>query len=106
MVCAQVIAGQVAGDLAQPGQEAGGVLQAVQLLPGLEEGFLGNVFADRYVAGDGQGNGGHRVLAGAHDSAIGVLVTACGGGQFALQHQVQGFGIHGRVRCRVITTKT
>src|SRR3546814_10290109 len=41
----QVVAGEVAGDLAQPGQEAGRVLQALEVLPGREEGVLGDVLA-------------------------------------------------------------
>src|SRR3546814_16466499 len=36
----QVVAGEVAGDLAQPRQEAGRVLQALEVLPGGEEGIL------------------------------------------------------------------
>src|SRR3546814_7977584 len=48
----QVVAGEVAGDLAQPGQEAGRVLQALEVLPGGEEGILGDVLAGRDVAGD------------------------------------------------------
>jgi hypothetical protein len=34
---AQVVAGEVAGDLAQPGQETGRVVQLAQVLPGIEE---------------------------------------------------------------------
>src|SRR3546814_9335500 len=60
----QVVAGEVAGDLAQPRQEAGRVLQALEVLPGGEEGILGDVLAGRHVAGDRQCHRGDRVLAG------------------------------------------
>ena len=77
---AQVVTGQVAGDFAQPGQEAVRVLQRAQLPPALEEGFLGDVLAGVHVAGDGQGDGGDGVLAGQHHAAIGVVVAIGGGG--------------------------
>ena len=68
---AQVVAGQVAGDLAQPRQQAVRVLQAAQVLPGLQEGFLGDVLAGMHVAGDRVGNRGDGVLAGADDPPVG-----------------------------------
>ena len=88
----QPVAGQVAGDLPQPRQEAGRAAQLVQLLPALHEGLLGDVLAGLAVAGDGQGDGGDRVLAGQHDTAVGVLATAGGGGQFAFQGLVDRCG--------------
>ena len=51
---AQVVMGEIAGDLAQPWQEAGRVLQAPQVLPRVEECLLGNVLAGRHVAHDRQ----------------------------------------------------
>ena len=93
---AQPVAGQVAGDLPQPGQETGAVAQAVQLLPRTEEGLLGDVLAGLHVTGDRQGDGGDGVLAGADDAPIGLVAAAPGGGQLGAQHQVQGFGVHGR----------
>src|SRR3546814_12041519 len=95
LIGTQVVAGEVAGDLAQPGQEAGRVLQALEVLPGGEEGILGDVLAGRDVAGDRQRHRGDRVLAGTHDAPVGVAVAARGGWQPGADQQVDGFGVPG-----------
>ena len=86
-------------DLIQAGLEGNGsadvILQSAQLLPGLEIGLLRDVLAGLHVAGDRQRDRGDGVLAGVDDAAIGFLAAARGGGQFGLQHQVQGDRIHG-----------
>jgi len=70
-------------------------VQLVELLPGLDEGFLRDVFAGLYVAGDRQCDRGHRVLAGQYDAAIGLLAAAGGCGQFTVQRvdQQRGHGV-------------
>ena len=77
----EVVAGQVARDLAQPWQEAVGIVQAVEMLPGVEEGLLGDVLAGVGVAGDRQRDRGDGALAGGDDPAIGAAVASTGGGQ-------------------------
>src|SRR3546814_13227299 len=84
--------------MAQPWQESGRVLQALEVLPGGEEGILGDVLAGRDVAGDRQRHRGDRVLAGTHDAPVGVAVAARGGWQLGADQQVDGFGVHGAFR--------
>ena len=45
-------ASQVAGELAQPWKKASPVLQVAQVLPNLDEDFLGHFFAARYFPND------------------------------------------------------
>lgn len=94
----QVVAGQVAGDLAQPGQETVGVLEATQVLPRRQEGFLGDVFAGGHVAHDRQRDRGHGALAAGDDAAVGFAVAAGGGRQVGVDQAFDDFGAHGGLR--------
>lgn len=98
-VATQPVARQVAGNLPQPGQEAGRLMQLRQPLPRTQECFLRNVLAGRYIARDRQRDGGDRVLAGSHDAAVRLLTTRRGVRQFVVEHRVQGVGVHRRNPC-------
>ena len=93
---AQVVVREIAGDLAQPGQEAGAVAQPRQMGPGVEEGLLRDVLAGRHVAGDGQRDGGDAVLAAADDAAVGAGISRLCGRQVFVDQEIEGFGaVHG-----------
>ena len=95
---AQVVAGQVAGDLAQPGQETVGVLQLSQVLPGRQEGLLGDVFAGGHIAHDRQGDRSDGALAAGDDAAVGLAVAVGGGRQVGVDQALDEVGAHGVLR--------
>jgi len=72
--------GEVAGDGGEPVAEACGVFQVVEVSPGLEEGFLGEVFAGLEVAAVGVGDGTDEGLIAFDDGAVGVAVVIEGTG--------------------------
>ncbi len=71
----------VAGDLAEPGGEFGGIAEGVEGFPGGEEGFLCEVFAAVEVSAGGVGEAGDERLVTLDDVGEGLAVAEAGGGE-------------------------
>src|SRR5699024_4989032 len=76
----EMVARQVARDLAQPGQKAAAVFEMAETLPDSQIGFLSDILAELNVANDGQSQRGHGRLRGGHQGAEGLAISAacCG----------------------------
>lgn len=63
------------GDAAEPGAKLLPVAQGRELLPGGDEGFLGDILALAPVAEDGEGDRADEVLVPPHEAGEGVAVA-------------------------------